>query len=54
MCTLFYEIAKEGEIKGIATGYEFSLSEGDILERLQKKLNVSIQAAQEYFKRFGR
>ena len=29
-------------------GYEFRLSEQDILERLQKKLSISLQKAQEY------
>ncbi len=61
MCTLFDEIAKEGEAKGAArgeakgiieTGFDFGLSEHDILERLQKKLNISLQQAQEYFGMF--
>lgn len=61
MCTLFDEIAKEGEtrgeVKGIAKGiiemgHEFGLSEEDILERLQKKLNLPLQKAQEYFAMF--
>ena len=43
MCTVFDEIAKEGEIKGriddeakgiIETGLEFGISESDILSRL--------------------
>lgn len=59
MCTLFEEIAKENEAKGeakgiIETGYEFGISENDILERLQNKLNVSLQMAQEYLKMFGK
>ena len=61
MCTLFDEIAKESEKKGkaegkgiIETGLDFGLSEHDILERLQKKLNLPLQAAQEYIKMFGR
>lgn len=62
MCTLFDEIAKENEVKGkvegeakgiIETGLEFGLSENDILERLQKKLDLSLQMAQEYVKRYG-
>ena len=57
MCTLFDEIAKEDEAKGeakgiIETGFDFGLSEHDILERLQKKLNISLQQAQEYFGMF--
>ena len=63
MCTLFEEIAKENEAKGrekgqaqgiIETGFEFGLSENDILSRLQSKLNVSLQMAQEYLKTFGK
>ena len=45
----------QGEAKGIIeTGYEFGLSEEDILTRLQKKLNVSLQKAQEYLSMFGK
>lgn len=45
----------EGEAKGIVeTGFDFGLSEKDILERLQEKLDVSLQMAQEYLKRFGK
>lgn len=59
MCTLFDEIEKEGKITGeakgiIETGFDFGLSENDILQRLQNKLNVSLQKAQEYFEMFGR
>lgn len=59
VCTLFDEIAKEGEEKGraagiIETGLDFGLSENDILERLQAKLNVSLQKAKEYFEMFGK
>lgn len=55
MCTLFDEIAKEGEVKGIIeTGLDFGLSENDILERLQRKLNLSLQMAQEYLRMFGK
>ena len=63
MCTVFDEIAREseavgeirGEAKGIVeTGLEFGLSESDILSRLQKKLDVSLQMAQEYLAMFGR
>lgn len=53
MCTLFDEIAKESEAKGIVeTGVDFGLSENDILERLQKKLNLSLHTAQDYIKMF--
>ena len=67
MCTVFEETRKEGVIEGVAqgitqgraeeiieTGYEFGLSEADILTRLQKKLNVSSQKAQEYLSMFGK
>ena len=63
MCTLFEEIARENEIKGIEKGkaegiieigLEMGLSEKDILERLQNKLNISLQAAQDYMERFGK
>lgn len=55
VCTLFNEIAKEGEAKGIIeTGFDFGLSENDILERLQKKMDISLQKAQEYFEMFGK
>ena len=59
MCTLFDEIEKEGKITGeakgiIETGFDFGLSENDILQRLQNKLNVSLQKAQEYFEMFGK
>ena len=63
MDNLFDKIAKEGEAKGkaegeakgiIESGLDFNLSESDILERLQKKLDVPLQKAQEYFNMFGR
>lgn len=44
---------KRGEARGIVeTGQEFGLSENDILERLQKKLDVSLQTAREYLELF--
>lgn len=44
---------KRGEARGIVeTGQEFGLSEKDILERLQKKLDVSLQTAREYLELF--
>lgn len=67
MCTLFEEIARENETKGIEkgktegraeeiieSGFEFGLSENDILGRLQSKLDISLQMAQEYLLRFGK
>ena len=49
----------EGKLEGraeeiIETGHEFGLSEEEILIRLQKKLDVSLQKAQEYFKMFNK
>ena len=59
MCTLFDEIAEEGRAEGkaeeiIDSGFEFGLSEEDILSRLQRKLGVSLQKAREYFNMFGK
>ena len=60
---LFDEIAKEGEAIGklqgeakgiVETGYEFGISEADILKRLQQKLEIPLQVAQEYLKMFGK
>ena len=57
MCTVFEETRAEGrqegrlegEAKGIVEiGLEFGLSEEDILAKLQIKLNISLQKAQEY------
>ena len=45
----------EGEAKGIVEiGLEFGLSEEDILAKLQIKLNISLQKAQEYFAVFSK
>lgn len=67
MFTIFEELAQEhealGEARGVAlgeargiveTGFDFGLSEQDILGQLQKKLNISLQKAQEYFQMFGK
>jgi len=53
------ENIEKGRLEGraleiIETGYEFQISEKDILERLQRKLNLSLQASKEYLQRFGR
>lgn len=49
MCTLFDEIARESEVRGIVeAGYDFEIPENDIFKRLQNKLNVSMQQGQEY------
>ena len=49
--TINYVAYAEGIIE---IGLEFGLSEKDILERLQNKLNISLQAAQNYMERFGK
>lgn len=55
MCTLFDEIEKEGKAEGIIeTAIDLGLAKDDILQRLQNKLNVSLQKAQEYFEMFGK
>lgn len=67
MCTVFEETWREGKAEGeaagkvygraqeiVETGHEFGLSEADILTRLQKKLNISLQRAQEYLAVFGK
>lgn len=55
MCTVFEETRTEGRAEEITeTGHEFGLSEEEILIRLQKKLDVSLQKAQEYFKMFSK
>ena len=50
---------EKGKIEGraeeiIESGFEFGLSENDILTRLQNKLYISLQAAQQYLLRFGK
>lgn len=58
MCEVADRLEQAGFIKGraeeiIETGYEFHLSEDDILTRLQKKLNITSQQAREYLTMFG-
>lgn len=54
MWTVFEETQNEGRIKGIIEmGLECGLSEEDILEKLQQKMNVSWQKAQEYFQKYA-
>lgn len=53
MWTVFEEVRNEGRIKGIIEmGFECGLSEEVILEKLQHKLNMSRQKAQEYFQKY--
>lgn len=58
MCTVFEETWAEGRAEGktegkaegiIEIGFDCGLSESDIVEKLQEKLNISVQKAQEYF-----
>lgn len=60
MYAVFEETRMEGRIEGlqegakaiIELGFEFGLSENDILQKLQSKLNLSLQEAQECLKPF--
>lgn len=59
MCTVFEETRAEGRAEGraeeiIETGYEFGLTEEEILNRLQNKLNISSSRAQDYLLRYGK
>lgn len=50
MCTVFEATWAEGKAEGIIeTSMDWGLSEGDILAKLQEKLNIPLQKAQEYF-----
>ena len=50
MCTVFEATWAEGKAEGIIeTSLDCGLSEGDILVKLQEKLNIPLQKAQEYF-----
>ena len=45
----------EGKAAGIVeTGVDFGLSDKEILDKLQIKLNISLQMAQEYFSKYGK
>lgn len=63
MYTVFEETRIEGRVEGrkegraeeiIETGYEFGLSDDDILGRLQRKLDISLEMARAYLGRFGK
>ncbi len=63
MHTVFEETRIEGRVEGrmegraeeiIETGYEFGLSDDDILARLQRKLDISMEMARIYLSRFGK
>jgi hypothetical protein len=54
MFTVFEETRAEGRAEEIIeTGYEFGLTEQEILNRLQNKLKISFPKAQDYLKIFG-
>jgi hypothetical protein len=55
MCNLSKGITAKYEAKGIIqTALEFGVSESEIVNKLQEKLQVTSQQAQEYFKTFGK
>ena len=59
MISVFQETWDEGKAEGkaegiIETGYDCGLSREDILMRLQNRLDISIQKAQEYMEMFGK
>ena len=59
MCKAFEDMEKKGKIEGraeeiVEMGQEFGLTEENILERLRKKLNISIEEAVKYFVAFGK
>ena len=67
MYTVFEETRVEGRKEGrtegrkegraeeiIEMGYEFGLSDDDILGRLQRKLDISLEMARTYLGKFGK
>lgn len=55
MLNVFEETRLEGRAEEIIdTGYEFGLTDDDILGRLQKKLDISLKVAKEYMRKFGK
>ncbi len=59
MCKAFEDMKEEGRIEGkaeaiIEMGYEFKLSEGSILEKLRRKLDISAEEAQRLFAIFNK
>ena len=59
MWSVFEETAREGKAEGKAEGiidtcYDLGVSDEDILKRLQMKLDISLQVAQEYLRVFGK
>ncbi len=63
MSGLGMSILEEGRIEGriegraeeiIESGYDFGMSEQDILARLQKKLQITLEEAERYLETFGK
>jgi hypothetical protein len=53
MYSVFQDLCDESVAKGIIeTSYDFGLSDNDIIAKLQEKLNVSLQQAEEYLNAF--
>jgi hypothetical protein len=49
------KLMRKGAAKEIIEmGQEFGLSDAEILERLQKKLNLSAEAATAYLRKYGK
>ncbi len=45
----------DGKAEGIIeSGYDFGLSDSDILTRLQKKLQITLEQAKQYLEMFGK
>ncbi len=45
----------EGRVQEIIeTGYDFNMSESEILQRLQNKLNISMEKAKEYLDMYSK
>lgn len=58
MCKAIEDLIAESETRGEAKGMievclEMDISKEDILKKLQDKLNISLQQADEYFKMYG-
>ncbi len=55
MYSLFEELAKDSKAEGIIEiCLDCGLSDDTILEKLQQKLNISLQQAQEYLNTFAK
>lgn len=63
MCKAFADMKEEGKIEGkiegraeeiVEMGYEFGIPENKIMERLQNKLDISVEEAEKYLGMFKR